>query len=157
MSNGLDATVTLDANTDSVDLTPGITETVFLNGGTLDVFQGSNASGSSTFSQTLQITSPAANPSSQSLSQGVVISTTTGSPPFDPASANVTLGTGSAVMYDLGAYLLTVTPDGGSRAGQTSTSIPISNSADFLLTEAPEPGMGFVLVAAPLMLRRRRR
>ena len=160
MSNGLDADFTLDALTDSVDLVPGVTQTVFINGGSLDIFQGANANGSGTLTQNLTINSPSATPSVRSISQSASAFTTAGSPPFTPASADLFLGAGSAVTFDLGgAYELTVTPLAAQRTGQTSTTIPFSNNADFLLTVVPEPtgAMAAVAAASIAAMRRRRR
>lgn len=157
MSNGLDATVTLDVYSDSVDLTPGVAQTLMLNGGDVDLFQGSNATGFDTLMQTLTVQGGG----QESISQGVSILTTIGSPPFEPASADISIFAGAPAVFELGggAYELTVTPLGGSRNGQTSTSIPISNNAEFLLTVVPEPATGlFALVggAVALITRRRR-
>jgi hypothetical protein len=161
MSNGLDADVTLDPNPgDFVDLTPGVTETnVFLSGGDVDLFQGSNASGSGTLQRLLTASIGSGTPDSESLSQGITITTTSGSPPFVPASADVFISSGSPAVYDLGGYQLTVTPRSFSRTGQTSTNIPINNSADFLLQVVPEPTSGLLVIAGAglLMTRRQRR
>jgi hypothetical protein len=159
LGNGLDADVALDSESGSVDLTPGVEETVFLSGGEVGLLQGANGSGSGTLSRTLTIASPAATPTSRTWEQGVTVSTTVGSPPFEPASADVFVSGGSAVTFDLGgAYELTVTPLGTSRVGQTSTTIPFSTNATFLLTAVPEPTSGLAAVAAAgLVLARRRR
>ena len=155
MSNGLDATASLDFYSDSVDLTPGVPQTVLINGGSATLFQGAAASGSGTLGQTLSVQSGG----SQSISQGVSILTSAPNPPFVPASADVSIFAGASVLFTLGggAYELTVTPVGGSRIGQTSTSIPLFNNAEFLLTAVPEPAAGLVLVGAAAALLARRR
>lgn len=154
MSNGLDATVTLDPYSDSVDLTPGVPQTLMLNGGDVDLFQGSNATGFDTLMQNLIVQAGG----QQSISQAVSVLTTAANPPFDPASADISILAGAPVIFDLGAYELSITPLGGARNGQTSTSIAISNNAEFLLTAVPEPSTGLLAVAggAALLARRRR-
>jgi hypothetical protein len=157
LSNGLDATVTLNADTFSVDLTPGVTQEVVFLGGSVSVQAHSNASGSGTLSPTLTITSPSATPSSHLLSQPVSVFQTLGNPPFVPASTDVIIGTGSTVQYDLGQYMLSVTPLDESRVGQEGLTIPFSNSANFLLTPIPEPASAFLMLAGGAMLLTRRR
>lgn len=152
-----DATVTLESLTDSVDLTPGIAETVFINAGDLDVFQGATSTGSGTLSQTLTINSPAATPTSRSISQGVTVDTYAANPPFENATADIFLTSGTSVTFDLGQFELTVTPESGQRTGQTSTSIPFSNNATFLLTQVPEPTAGLALIGGAALLIARRR
>lgn len=156
MSNGLDATVTLDPYADSIDLTPGVAQTLLINPGEVDVFQGSNASGSDTLSQTLIVQTGG----SQAIAQAVSVFTSAGSPPFEPASADASISAGSPVTFALsgGEYELTVTPLGGVRNGQTTTTFPIFNNAEFLLTAVPEPGSGMVVIAgAALAFARRSR
>ena len=46
---------------------------------------------------------------------------------------------------------------GGSRTGQTSTTIPLFNNAEFLLTIVPEPASALTLLAAAGTARRSRR
>ncbi|MGB7159190.1 MAG: PEP-CTERM sorting domain-containing protein [Tepidisphaeraceae bacterium] len=160
LTNGLDATVTLAADTFSVDLTPGVAQEVFFLGGSVSLDATSNASGSGTLSPTLSITSHSPSPSSQVLSQSVSITQTLGSPPFVPASADLLIGAGNTVLFDLGGqYTLSVTPLSESRVGQENLTFPFSNSAEFLLTVVPEPTSGFAMLAggALLLARRRRR
>ena len=133
--------MTLDLYSDSVDLTPGVAQTLMLNGGDVDLFQGSNATGFDTLMQTLTVQGGGSN----SISQGVSVLTTTGSPPFEPASADISILAGAPAVFEIGggAYELSITPVGGIRNGQTSTSIPITNNAEFLLTvQKTTPGMG---------------
>lgn len=154
MSNGLNATVTLDVGSSSVELTPGVPETVLLNGGILDVFQGSNAFGSDTLAQTLTIQGGG----SQGISQGVSITTTAPNPPFDPATADIAIFAGPTVIFTLpGGYELEATPQGGVVNGQTSTEIVIFNNVEFLLTQVPEPASGLLALAATGLLLTRRR
>jgi hypothetical protein len=158
MNNGLDADVSVDASSDSVDLTPNVLTDVFLQSGTAEVFQGFGGDGSGEFDQTLQITAPSATPSSRSLSQNIYV-TTYDPTPFDGGSADVTLAGAAPLKFDLGSFTLTVTPTGGSRTNQSSTDIPFSNNATFLLTPAPEPTFGAALIfgAGTLLVRNRRK
>jgi hypothetical protein len=156
MSNGTDADASVDPNTDTVDLTPNVLTDVFLQGGNVDVFLVGDADGDGSFDQTLSITSPSATPSSRTLSQNIFVTTHAGSA-FESPSGDVSLLGSSSLVFDLGAYTLTVTPTGGSRANQTSSSIPFSNNSTFLLTPTPEPTCGaLVIVGAGALLMRRR-
>jgi hypothetical protein len=158
LSNGLDATVEVAADTFSVDLTPNVTQQVFFQGGTVSLPTQANASGSGTLAPTLTITSPSATPTSRTFSQSVSIFQSLGSPPFEPASADFILGGGSTVTYDLGGqYTLSVTPLGDSRTGQETLDFAFSYSANFLLTPVPEPaGLALLACGAGALLARRR-
>lgn len=163
-----DATVTFFSNSSFVDLTPGVAETVFLNGGEFDtlLLTGATANGSGEITQTLTITSGSATPPSDVLRQAVTVFTDGGGV-FTPPSASLYIGAGPGdpftdptAIFDLGAAgILTVTPLGGSRVEQTSTPSPLSNSATFLLTAPiPEPASGLLIAAgggAMLLARRR--
>jgi hypothetical protein len=156
MSNGTDADASVDPNTDTVDLTPNVLTDVFLQGGNVDVFLVGDADGDGSFDQTLSITSPSATPSSRTLSQDIFVTTHAGSA-FESPSGDVNLFGSSSLVFDLGAYTLTVTPTGGSRTNQTSSSIPFSNNSTFLLTPTPEPTCGaLMIVGAGALLTRRR-
>ena len=152
-----DTTVTLDPNPgDFVDLTPGVLESnVFLSGGDVDLFQGANASGSGTLERILTASIGSGTPDTGLLSQDVDVFT------FQDvfgSDADVFIRAGSPVVFDLGSYELTVTPRAFQRTGQTSTNIPINNSADFLLEVVPEPTSGLlVLAGAALVATRRKR
>jgi hypothetical protein len=156
LSNGLDATVEVNADTFSVDLVPNVTQQVFFMGGTVSLPTQANANGSGTLAPTLTITSPSATPSSRTLSHSVSIFQSLGNPPFEPASSDFILGGGSTVTYDLGGqYTLSVTPLGDSRIGQESLNYAFSYSADFLLTPIPEPaGLALLACAGMLLVRR---
>jgi hypothetical protein len=158
LSNGLDATVEVAADTFSVDLTPSVAQQVFFQGGTVSLPAQANASGSGTLAPTLTITSPSATPASRTLSQSVSIFQSLGNPPFEPASADFILGGGSTVTYDLGGqYTLSVTPLGDSRTGQETLDFAFSYSASFLLTPVPEPaGLALLACGAGALLARRR-
>jgi hypothetical protein len=156
--NGQNATVTVAADTFSVDLTPNVTQQVFFLGGTVTLPGNSGASGSSTLAPTLTITSPSASPSSQTLSQSVSIFQSLNLP-SGPATTDFILGSGSTVTFNLGGqYTLSVTPLGDSVIDQEASSIPFGYSADFLLTPIPEPaGLAAFAGGALLVTRRRRR
>jgi hypothetical protein len=155
--NGQNATVTVTADTFSVDLTPNVTEQVFFRGGTVTLPGQLGASGSDTLAPTLTITSPSATPSSQTLSQSVSIFQSLNLP-SGPATTDFILGAGSTVTYDLGGqYTLSVTPLGDSVVDQEVLSIPFGYSANFLLTPIPEPtGLALLACGAGALLARRR-
>lgn len=151
----LNTTVTLDAYSDSVDLTPGVAQELLINGGEVDVFQGATASGADSLTQTLTVQGGG----SKSITQAVSVVTSAPSPPFVPASADAAVFAGVPVTFTLGggAYELTVTPLGGTRTGQEMTTFPIFNNAQFLLTVVPEPATGLLACAAGGLLLARRR
>jgi MYXO-CTERM domain-containing protein len=157
LSNGLTADVVLNGKGLSLNLTPGVEQTVTLNDVDFDTILASTATGSDTVSQTLSVTSPAASPSSFNLVQNVSINISLDI--FSPPAASVTLGGASPVTFDLagGAYKLKVTPLGGSDPNFTETPTSFSNQASFLLTEVPEPaGAGVAALLAAALMRRRR-
>jgi hypothetical protein len=157
MSNGLDADVTLDPNfNDFIDLTPGVTETnVLLSGGTVDLVQGSVSEGDGTLARPLSAWIGTDTPQAQGLSQQVFIDTYFIG--FGQGVADVLITAGSPVTYDLGSYELTVTPRQFLVREQTSDSIVINNSADFLLQVVPEPTSGLLVLAGVGLLATRRR
>jgi len=69
----------------------------------------------------------------------------------------VLITAGPPVTYDLGSYELTVTPRQFLVREQTSDSIVINNSADFLLQVVPEPTSGLLVLAGVGLLATRRR
>jgi hypothetical protein len=158
LDNGLDATVSLDAKTGSVNLTANVPQNLTLNTATLDTIPSSMASGANTLPQTLSITGPASNPLSRNFSQSVAV-TTTDPGIFDPSSASAAIGMSDSMTFDLGAIgLLTVTPLGGSILDQTDLPSQFDNVATFLLTPVPEPGaVALLAIGAMIGCRQRRR
>ena len=154
MNNGLDADVSVNGNTDTVDLAPNVPTDVFLQSGTAEVFQGFGGGGSGQFDLTLSITG-ATSPSSRAFSQDIFVQTYDATP-FDSGSADVQLGGAASMVFTLSNFKLTVTPNGDFRTNQTSTDIPFSNDATFLLTPTPEPTCGAVLLFGAGMLLARR-
>jgi hypothetical protein len=144
MANGNQATVAIAGRTGSIDLTPGVPQTVRLHVATLSGIPASADSGAGSLSHILSITSPASSPTSQTIVQPV---TAAYGSFFDPFVAQAMIGPRAAgpVTFNLGAAgTLTVTPEGGSVSDPTfSGPVQFDNNATFLLV--PEP------VALPLL------
>jgi len=150
MDNGTDATATLDIATDFVDLTPGVTETfVFISPGEIDVSEAiaRPAVNDDPESLTRPLTAwiGSGTPVSHDLSQPISVVTRSGD--FGQMMADVFIGDGSPVVYNLGSYELTVTPRFFQRTGQTSAEIGLTSHANFLLTAVPESTSGLFLLA----------
>jgi MYXO-CTERM domain-containing protein len=156
LSNGLTADVLLNSKSLSLNLTPGVEQTVTLNDVDFDTQLVSAAAGRDTVSQTLSVTSPSSVPTSFNLTQNVSIDIT--QDVFSPPTAAISLGSASPVTFTLasGAYTLKVTPVGGTLSNVTSTPQSLNNQASFLLTAAPEPCFGLAAIAAAALVRRRR-
>ena len=152
--NGNPGTVHLDAKSTSIDLTPGVPQTVQLNLAWLDVTPAGEAVALDTLSQTLIVQGGG----SRTISQPVQVITSSPSI-FSPYQASALIEAGAAAVFDLGSTgTLTITPLGGTLPF-TSTEYPeFDNLALFeLVAPIPEPASGLLLLSgAGLLLARRR-
>src|SRR5690348_11745498 len=76
LDNGRTATASLDANSDTLNLTPNVSATIpFLQGGSVGLVQGFTSTGNASFDVTLSITSPSATPASRDFAQTIWVTT----------------------------------------------------------------------------------
>jgi hypothetical protein len=155
LNNGLDAIINARPRTATVNLTPGVPQTVLLNDVAFDVDLLNTAAGTDTLNQTLTITSPASTPTSRSLAQGIAVNITAS---VFGTTATATIAPSSGVTFNLGNVgTLTVTPQGGGVFDTNQVSSSFENSAQFLLTAPiPEPATGMMLLAGAGLLASRR-